>query len=276
MEGIFENNLDDNIISNEKKIKKESFKFWLAISIFGVFIFLIIVLSIIILSILGPHKNNKENKTSPLHNINQTGKIQCYYDIKNTSENIQLLNKDFQNNNMIYEIYINDTKINYTNNFKFSSEGIYSIEYKIKGRMNLKYMFKNILSLISFEIISTCNKSLIIEEIEGLFENCKKLKEVKLNDINTTNIKSLSKLFYNNKKLTKVEMNEIITDNVINMSYLFYNCESLKKLNFSNFNTSSLKDVSHMFENCYSLKSLNLNSFSTSSVINMSFFFFRV
>ena len=34
--------------------------------------------------------------------------------------------------------------------------------------------------------------------MENLFENCKNLKEVKFYEIDTRNIKSLSKLFYNN------------------------------------------------------------------------------
>ena len=235
MDGLFENNINEEDILEKEKLKKESFSFWLTIILFGIFIFLMAVCSLIVLFIYGDKTESNEDKnknTNPIITINQTGIIKCQYLIEDISSNIQLINKEFQNDNMITDIFINNTKISYVNNFKFSSKGNYNIEYIINGKINLKYMFKDILSLITFEIISTCDKDLIIESIEGLFENCQNLEKVKLNDMNTKNIKSISKLFYNNINLSKLDIIGINTDNITDMSYMFYNCESLKKKTF--------------------------------------------
>lgn len=129
---------------------------------------------------------------------------------------------------MIRGYKVNDTKTKFDKNYKFTSKGIYLVQYNIYGNINLNYMFKNIFSLISFEIISSCDKKLIIDSMEGTFFNCQNLKDVNFKNIDTKSIKSISKLFYNNKNLKNLDINELNTENIIVMSYLFYNCESIK------------------------------------------------
>jgi len=57
-----------------------------------------------------------------------------------------------------------------------------------------------------------------------MFRGCSSLKELNLNDFNTSN--------------------------VVNMHEMFFECSSLKKLNLNNFNTNKVIKMTCMFSGC--------------------------
>ena len=79
-------------------------------------------------------------------------------------------------------------------------------------------MFKDINSLISIEIFS--NKNLSILSMISTFENCQNLKTFKINGANTNKVKSMKKLFYKTG-LTEFPLNELNIENLEDMSFTF-------------------------------------------------------
>ena len=80
-------------------------------------------------------------------------------------------------------------------------------------------MFKDIYYVL--EINMTSNKSCKILSMISAFENCANLNSLKIEDFNTTEVKSLERLFYQTPILTYTFKN-FNTENVLDMSYMFY------------------------------------------------------
>ena len=60
----------------------------------------------------------------------------------------------------------------------------------------------------------------------------------------------MSWMFYNCSSLKELNLNNFNTSNVTNMSWMFYDCRSLTELNLNNFNTNNVTDMSYMFWGC--------------------------
>ena len=215
--------------------------------------------------------NSKKNPTI----YEDKNEIICKYSISDIDSNTPLLSDQFENiDNSIIDIYINDKKINYAKNYKFSSAGTYNITYILNDKVVMDNMFKDIKNIISIESMKVKNDSSAkIISAKSAFEGCSNLKEITLNDtFDTSELKSTSKMFYNSG-LEEINFNHFNTKNVENMSYMFGDCKSLTFLNIENLDTSNVKDMSYMFDNCESLTKLNLNNFNTKNVENMSHMF---
>ena len=130
------------------------------IIIFFISIFILILLMIFIIILLS-------KKTSDLKEI---GIFKCIYSIDKTSSNVSILGKEYIKNSEI-DIFVNGKKITFTKEYKFSKTGNHSIDFVIYEDLSMDYMFKNVSSLISIEIIS--NNDLKIFSMISSFENCK-------------------------------------------------------------------------------------------------------
>lgn len=98
MEGLFENNINDDILPKDhrNKSKNKECPFRLIVTSFGIFIFFSSVLSLIVVSLYPKKKERKkDNITPPNIILNQTGIFKCYYKIDDTSQSTQLINEDF-------------------------------------------------------------------------------------------------------------------------------------------------------------------------------------
>ena len=81
--------------------------------------------------------------------------------------------------------------------------------------------------------------------MEGMFNGCKKLKEIK-------------------------GINQFNANNVIYMDFMFNECNELEYLDLSNFNTSNVVNMKKMFCRCQKLKEIKgINKFNTKHVTNM-------
>ena len=196
------------------------------------------------------------------------GEINCKYSIANANIDAPLLSRNFENlNNTIVSIEINEKKINYTKEYKFSSVGTYKVKFILNSIVNMDNMFRDLKNIISVESMNAYkNSTLKIISAISAFQECPNLKEVTINDdsFDTSELKSTSKMFYNSG-LNKINLNNFNARNVENMSFMFGSCESLTSLSLEKFDTSNVKDMSYMFSNCKSLTSLKLN-FNTQNV----------
>ena len=100
-----------------------------------------------------------------------------------------------------------------------------------------------------------------VKSIEGLFEECYCIKEVKFINFNRTDFKNYKSMFYYCLNLKYLDIKILKTNNIENMENMFDSCESLEKLDLSNFNTDNVKSMYKMFSGCCSLKELNISNF---------------
>lgn len=92
--------------------------------------------------------------------------------------------------------------------------------------------------------------------------NCIRLKNVKLDRIDTKNVKSMRNLFSGCIELESLDLSNFNTSNVTDMCYMFANCKKLSSLDLKNFDTYKVKKLDCMFIGCISLKYLDISSFN--------------
>jgi hypothetical protein len=271
-----EANLKDEIIrKSQSNPSCPSKKEWLIIFIIlGVTITSGIILIIYLINSskdkIDNEKDNKEDKENKEDNKNNTifSEIVCKYRIDDYSNNIQLLGEEFENiNKSILNIVINNTKIEYTKNYKFSQNGTYQIKYILNKKINLDFMFKNIPTLQEVEINSKTDDDMILS-MNSVFEGCFSLQNVSIHGFNTEQLKSTSKLFYSSG-INRLNISNFKLDNVEDMTYMF-SLSSINRLDLSGLNLNKVKNMSYMFSQCRNLNFLNLSNIKSNNLIDMS------
>ena len=126
--------------------------------------------------------------------------IRKYSNLKVEDEDKYKNEKEIKEN---IEIKINEQKIEFSYNYKFTKEGKYKIEY----------LFKKILTKTCF-----------------LFYDCYSLIDLNLSNFNTQNITNISHMFGNCNSLTNINLSNFNTQNVTNMNSTFSGCSSLIKI----------------------------------------------
>ncbi|MFG6393486.1 MAG: DUF285 domain-containing protein [Lachnospiraceae bacterium] len=112
-----------------------------------------------------------------------------------------------------------------------------------------------------------------------MFYNCRNLKRINLEDLDTSKVTNMSHMFdFNNNyifniNVKKLDLSGFDTSNVTDMSYMFRDCDAIS-IDVSSFDTSNVTDMSLMFAACRNLKSLDLSGFNTSNVTNMAIMFY--
>ena len=149
--------------------------------------------------------------------------------------------------------------------FKFNNSEI--IDFKgLKNTNNIKdisamfYVNKNLKEIKHFNNLNTEN----CETFEIMFFVCDNLKTIDISHFNLKKCKSLNGLFDNCSILKEIKGLDIIdTRNVEDMSFMFYCCYSLEFIDISHFNTFKCKKINNLFDTCVSLKEIkgieNLN-----------------
>ena len=99
------------------------------------------------------------------------------------------------------------------------------------------------------------------------FNALDKLTSIKgIENLNTTNVKSMTLMFACCKSLTSIDLSGFNTRNVEHMGGMFANCSSLRNIDISGFNTSNVKDMSQMFSGCSSLTRIDLSGLNIYNV----------
>ncbi len=107
-----------------------------------------------------------------------------------------------------------------------------------------------------------------------LFSALSKVKEIKFENFDTSQVTDMSSMFVYCRSLISLDVSKFDTSQVTDMKYMFYKCSSLTSLDVSKFDTSQVTDMSAMFLECSGLTSLDVSKFNTSKVINMSIMFY--
>ena len=127
-------------------------------------LFIIILVIIIVVIASGSKGSNDDNQTLP-----SIGEIICVYYVESSNKNTILLGNDFQKNSD-FDIFIDGTKIKYTKEYRFESAGNHNVQIKLYNNINMDYMFKDVQEIVSVEMIS--DKNCTILSMISTFENC--------------------------------------------------------------------------------------------------------
>ena len=114
-----------------------------------------------------------------------------------------------------------------------------------------------------------------VNNMRILFNNCKKLKEIKgLGELNTKNVTDMEGMFQYCTELEYLDVTNLDTSNVNNMAYMFNQCNNLKEIKGLNeFKTNNVTDIKSMFQCCFELEIIDLSNFDTSNVTDMEYLF---
>ena len=187
------------------------------------------------------------------------GEIYCLYDIKNISNETNILGENFKQLSSL-DIYINNIKINKTKKYQIGEEGENIVKFEFHENLNMDYMFQNIAELKSVHM-NTTSKEGKITSMKSTFENCINFKSFIIDGLNTKTIESMSRLFYGTN-LSTSHIEGLETDNVKDMSFMFAKSK-VDILNISKFKTNKVINMSYMFYET-PIKNLNLINCDTS------------
>lgn len=96
------------------------------------------------------------------------------------------------------------------------------------------------------------------------------IETIDLSGAHFTNCVSLASLFADCKSLKSVNLENLDTSKLENCSKMFSNCYKLETIAASGFDTSKCKNMANMFEECYNVISIDVSGWDTSNVTDMS------
>ena len=150
----------------------------------------------------------------------------------------------------------------------------------LKSSKNSEYKTYRLTDLTSYKIEENNSKEFIeiifinmncITDMSYMFSECSEIKELNLDNFDTSQVTNMSCLFYGCESLTSIpDISEWNTSNVTDMNNMFYKCKTIISLpDISKWNTSNVTDMSCMFSDCYLLNKMpNLEIWDIKKVVN--------
>ena len=139
---------------------------------------------------------------------------------------------------------------------------------------NMEFMFAECEKLKELDVSKFDTRN--VTSMKCMFIYCKNLINLDVSNFNTNNVTNMSGMFNSCEKLINIHVNNFDTRNVTTMGDMFRHCLNLTNIDVSNFNTSNVTTMLGMFWGCISLTSLDVSNFDTSNVTNMQGMFFGI
>ena len=109
-----------------------------------------------------------------------------------------------------------------------------------------------------------------VEDMSYMFSSPNISEFMFLNQLNTKNVKNISRMFKDCLSLETISIN-LDLRNVEDISGLFENCNNLKTVDLSNFNNEKINNISSLFANCENLVEINdIERLNTKNIKDMS------
>ncbi len=137
-----------------------------------------------------------------------------------------------------------------------------------------KYMFQEMLDLVSIDFGSEVIDTQYMTDTQWMFDYLPALKTLDVSEFNTQNVTHMGCMFqiyyrsaegldYANSSLTSITgLDTLDTSNCTDMTAMFRGCNLLTSIDISNFDTTNVTRFGSMFQNCTSLTSLDLRTFN--------------
>lgn len=145
---------------------------------------------------------------------------------------------------------------------------IKSADIKVTGMTDASYMFHSCSNLkeVNLDEFDTST----VTNMRGMFSGCGKLESINFGQRFSTNkVTNMKGMFQNCSKLRDMDISDFDTSNVTDMSYLFCRCYNWGNMNLSGWDTAKVTDMRHMFENCGFSRITLGGRFTTRAVTNM-------
>ena len=137
--------------------------------------------------------------------------------------------------------------------------------------LGLPFAFKGVSDMKTLKI---SNGLIPTSDLSYMFQNCKDLVSISLENIDTLLVTDMSGMFYNCSSLKNIDpfVKNINVTNVTKMDYFFSGCFNLENVNLENWNLNLIVSMSHFFDNCKNLISVILPNFG-GKLEDLSFMF---
>ena len=113
-------------------------------------------------------------------------------------------------------------------------------------------------------------------EMQGLFYNCKLLKNIEIEYLNTKSCTNFSWMFSGCTALENIELSNWNVENGENFNAMFQNCTSIKSLNLEDWNYRSEATCYYMFGGCTQLETLgDIGVWNTDNITDFSYMFYN-
>ena len=152
-----------------------------------------------------------------------------------------MITYNFYNNNIPYQIRLNNKSLSSINN-----------TIKLEDELN------------TIEII--WNK--ILTDLKQMFAFCDKIESIDFSNFDFSQVTTTKHLMYECRGLKYVNFGNANLTEVREMSYMFCNCSSLEKVD-NCFQTYKVQTIERFFFSCSSLKSIDLSNLYTPYLLNM-------
>lgn len=128
--------------------------------------------------------------------------------------------------------------------------------------------FNNMNNLICVKIIKTGK----ITSCKSMFNMCKKLENVDLSGLDTSECTNMRLMFYGCQVLKSLDLRNFNTEKVTDMDGMFVSMNEIEILDLGSFRTEKIKTIINMFSACQKLKFLNIANFSENTIIKPNAF----
>ena len=113
-------------------------------------------------------------------------------------------------------------------------------------------------------------------DTKAMFEYCYDLKDLYLEQFDTSLVTNMEMMFHGCKALSKLDLFNFKTDKVVNMNGMFSYCNSLSTINNLNvLDTSKVTNMGYLFFNSANLRHLDVSNFDTRNVLDMNGMFYN-
>lgn len=137
--------------------------------------------------------------------------------------------------------------------------------FNTKNVTDMNYLFGNCKNLKHINIDGINTSKLL--RMPGMFSGTA-IEYIDISKINTSEVTDMSGLFRGCTYLKEVYMGGMDTSNVWDMNRMFMGCINLENICLKGIDTSGVNDMAYMFRDCESLYKVDLSSFSTSAIID--------
>ena len=141
--------------------------------------------------------------------------------------------------------------------------------FKTQNAGDLRWMFYNCKKLKSLDFSNFDLSN--AKKMSKMFYGCENLESINFNyNSNLKLINDIDSLFFDCKKLKFLDLSFINISSITNLDSMFCDCESLQYLNLKNIATSDTLTMNLTFAGCKSLKYLNIPIFIDNNNLNLN------
>ena len=232
--------------------------------------------------------------TIRLNNENEEKEIGIIYIIPKKLHDLRLFGDDFVKNNkdkckLLFYDEKRDKEIEYELCSLLKTDFINDITepkescncFRVVLKLNedltdLSSMFKDCITLISFDHFFSNLKTEKVTTMSRMFEGCIFLQDFEnIDQLKTSSVTDMSYMFKNCSYISDLDLTGWDTSNVKTIKGMFEGCEKLDILiGLPDLNVSSVTDMSYLFSMCKILHDVtNISEWNTENVTNMEFMF---